>query len=64
VDIEAARGAVIAYGYSGSGNDLEVLYAAGKAERVDGNALLRTRISAADAGLELAQDCGLTPRPR
>jgi alkylation response protein AidB-like acyl-CoA dehydrogenase len=33
---EAARGAVIAYGYSESGNDLEVLYAAGKAERVDG----------------------------
>ena len=33
---EAARGAVFAYGYSESGNDLEVLYAAGKAERVDG----------------------------
>jgi alkylation response protein AidB-like acyl-CoA dehydrogenase len=33
---EAARGAVIAYGYSESGNDLEVLYAAGRAERVDG----------------------------
>ena len=33
---EAARGAVIAYGYSESGNDLEVIYAAGKAERVDG----------------------------
>jgi alkylation response protein AidB-like acyl-CoA dehydrogenase len=33
---EAARGAIIAYGYSESGNDLEVIYAAGKAERVDG----------------------------
>jgi alkylation response protein AidB-like acyl-CoA dehydrogenase len=33
---EAAKGAVFAYGYSESGNDLEVLYAAGKAERVDG----------------------------
>jgi hypothetical protein len=33
---EAARGAVFAYGYSESGNDLEVLYASGKAERVDG----------------------------
>jgi alkylation response protein AidB-like acyl-CoA dehydrogenase len=33
---EAARGATFAYGYSESGNDLEVLYAAGKAERVDG----------------------------
>ena len=33
---EAARGAVFAYGYSESGNDLEVLYAAGRAERVDG----------------------------
>jgi len=33
---EAARGAIFAYGYSESGNDLEVLYAAGKAERVDG----------------------------
>jgi alkylation response protein AidB-like acyl-CoA dehydrogenase len=31
---EAARGAVFAYGYSESGNDLEVLYAATKAERV------------------------------
>jgi alkylation response protein AidB-like acyl-CoA dehydrogenase len=30
---EAARGAVFAYGYSESGNDLEVLYAAGRAER-------------------------------
>ena len=33
---EAARGAVFAYGYSESGNDLEVIYASGKAERVDG----------------------------
>jgi alkylation response protein AidB-like acyl-CoA dehydrogenase len=33
---EAARGGVFAYGYSESGNDLEVLYAAGRAERVDG----------------------------
>jgi alkylation response protein AidB-like acyl-CoA dehydrogenase len=33
---EAAKGAVFAYGYSESGNDLEVLYAAGRAERVDG----------------------------
>jgi alkylation response protein AidB-like acyl-CoA dehydrogenase len=33
---EAARGAIFAYGYSESGNDLEVLYAAGKAEQVDG----------------------------
>jgi len=33
---EAARGNVFAYGYSESGNDLEVLYAAGRAERVDG----------------------------
>jgi alkylation response protein AidB-like acyl-CoA dehydrogenase len=33
---EAARGAVFAYGYSESGNDLEVLYAAGKSERADG----------------------------
>ena len=33
---EAARGAVFAYGYSESGNDLEVLYAAGRAERADG----------------------------
>jgi alkylation response protein AidB-like acyl-CoA dehydrogenase len=33
---EAVRGAIFAYGYSESGNDLEVLYAAGKAERVDG----------------------------
>jgi Acyl-CoA dehydrogenase, N-terminal domain len=34
---EAARGAVFAYGYSESGNDLEVLYAAGRAERVGPN---------------------------
>ncbi|MBV8776287.1 MAG: acyl-CoA/acyl-ACP dehydrogenase [Alphaproteobacteria bacterium] len=33
---EAARGAVFAYGHSESGNDLEVLYASGRAERVDG----------------------------
>ena len=33
---EAARGGVFAYGYSESGNDLEVLYAAGKSERADG----------------------------
>ena len=32
---EAQRGAVFAYGYSESGNDLEGLYAATKAERVD-----------------------------
>jgi alkylation response protein AidB-like acyl-CoA dehydrogenase len=33
---EAAKGAVFAYGYSELGNDLEVLYAAGKAERAEG----------------------------
>jgi alkylation response protein AidB-like acyl-CoA dehydrogenase len=33
---EAARGAVFANGYSEAGNDLEVLYPAGTAERVDG----------------------------
>jgi alkylation response protein AidB-like acyl-CoA dehydrogenase len=33
---EAARGAVIAYGHAESGNDLEVLYSSGRAERVDG----------------------------
>jgi alkylation response protein AidB-like acyl-CoA dehydrogenase len=33
---EAASGAVFAYGYSESGNDLEALYSAAKAERVDG----------------------------
>jgi alkylation response protein AidB-like acyl-CoA dehydrogenase len=33
---EVARGEVIGYGHAESGNDLEVLYAAGKAERVDG----------------------------
>jgi alkylation response protein AidB-like acyl-CoA dehydrogenase len=33
---EAARGAVFAYGYSESGNDLEALYSSTKAERVDG----------------------------
>jgi alkylation response protein AidB-like acyl-CoA dehydrogenase len=33
---EAARGAVFAYGYSESGNDLEALYSSSKAERVDG----------------------------
>jgi alkylation response protein AidB-like acyl-CoA dehydrogenase len=33
---EAAKGGVFAYGYSESGNDLEVIYAAGRAERVDG----------------------------
>ena len=33
---EAARGAVFAYGYSESGNDLEVIYAAGKVERAEG----------------------------
>ena len=33
---DAAKGEVFAYGYSKSGNDLEVLYAAGRAERVDG----------------------------
>jgi len=33
---EVAHGEVIGYGHAESGNDLEVLYAAGKAERVDG----------------------------
>jgi alkylation response protein AidB-like acyl-CoA dehydrogenase len=33
---EAARGAIFAYGFSESGNDLEGLYAATRAERVDG----------------------------
>ena len=33
---EAAKGAIFAYGYSESGNDLEVLYATTRAERVDG----------------------------
>jgi alkylation response protein AidB-like acyl-CoA dehydrogenase len=33
---EAGRGAVFAYGYSESGNDLEALYSSSKAERVDG----------------------------
>jgi alkylation response protein AidB-like acyl-CoA dehydrogenase len=33
---EVARGEVIGYGHAESGNDLEVLYAVGKAERVDG----------------------------
>ena len=33
---EAARGAVFAYGYSESGNDLEALYSSSRAERVDG----------------------------
>ena len=33
---EAAKGAVFAYGYSESGNDLEALYAASRAERADG----------------------------
>jgi alkylation response protein AidB-like acyl-CoA dehydrogenase len=33
---EAARGAVFAYAYSESGNDLEVIYSLSKAERVDG----------------------------
>jgi alkylation response protein AidB-like acyl-CoA dehydrogenase len=32
---EAARGAIFAYGYSESGNDLEALYSASKAERVE-----------------------------
>jgi alkylation response protein AidB-like acyl-CoA dehydrogenase len=33
---EAKRGAIFAYGYSESGNDLEALYAATRAERVEG----------------------------
>jgi alkylation response protein AidB-like acyl-CoA dehydrogenase len=33
---EAARGAVFAYGYSESGNDLEAIYSSSKAQRVDG----------------------------
>lgn len=33
---EAASGAVFAYGYSESGNDLEALYSAARAQRVDG----------------------------
>jgi len=33
---QAARGAIFAYGHSESGNDLEVLYAAGRTERVEG----------------------------
>jgi alkylation response protein AidB-like acyl-CoA dehydrogenase len=33
---EAARGAVFAYGYSESGNDLEALYSSTKAEEVEG----------------------------
>jgi len=33
---QAARGAIFAYGHSESGNDLEVLYTAGRAERVEG----------------------------
>jgi len=33
---EAARGAIFAYGYSESGNDLEVIHSASRAERVDG----------------------------
>jgi alkylation response protein AidB-like acyl-CoA dehydrogenase len=33
---EVAHGEVIGYGHAESGNDLEVLYAVGKAERVDG----------------------------
>ena len=33
---EAARGAIFAYGYSESGNDLEGLYATTRAERADG----------------------------
>ena len=33
---EARQGAIFAYGYSDSSNDLEVLYATTKAERVDG----------------------------
>jgi alkylation response protein AidB-like acyl-CoA dehydrogenase len=33
---DAARGAVFAYGHAESGNDLEVLYSSGRAERVEG----------------------------
>ena len=33
---EVAQGEVLAYGHAEAGNDLEVLYAAGKAERVEG----------------------------
>ena len=33
---EAGRGAVFAYAYSESGNDLEALYSSSRAERVDG----------------------------
>ena len=33
---EVAQGEVVGYGHAESGNDLEVLYAVGKAERVDG----------------------------
>src|ERR1700730_11248747 len=33
---EAARGAVFAYGYSESGNDLEAIYSSSKVQRVDG----------------------------
>jgi alkylation response protein AidB-like acyl-CoA dehydrogenase len=33
---EAARGAIFAYGYSESGNDLEVIHSASRAERVEG----------------------------
>jgi alkylation response protein AidB-like acyl-CoA dehydrogenase len=44
---EAGRGAVFAYGHAESGNDLEVLYSSGRAERVDGGyRFLGTRISA------------------
>ena len=54
---EAARGAVFAYGYSESGNDLEVLYAAqGGAGRRRLSLLRAQAFRLADAGLELAQD--------
>ena len=43
---EAARGAVFAYGYSESGNDLEVLYAAGRSGSTAAIASLGTSISA------------------
>jgi alkylation response protein AidB-like acyl-CoA dehydrogenase len=33
---EAARGAIFAYGYAESGNDLEVIHSASRAERVEG----------------------------
>ena len=33
---EAGRGAVFAYGHAESGNDLEVMYSSGRAERVEG----------------------------